>query len=105
MKRRAEALETITLAGLPDEAVPAYEAALQSVATSVDYFREEPGETWRLEAVRPQAADQPALTAALALAALVSGHEAVPSGRRSRRMAGWRGRCRVFRSSRSATGC
>ena len=76
MKRRAEALETISLSGLPDEAVPAYEAALQSVATSVDYFREEPGETWRLEAVRPQAADQVALTAALALAALVSGHEA-----------------------------
>ena len=79
MKRRAEILETITLCGLPDEAVPAYEAALQSVATSVDYFREEPGETWRLEAVRPQAADQPALTAALAVAALVSGHEAVPT--------------------------
>ena len=79
MKRRAEPLETITLAGLPDEAVPAYEAALQSVATSVDYFREEPGETWRLEAVRPQAADQPALIAALALAALVSGHEATPT--------------------------
>ena len=79
MKRRAEILETISLSGLPDEAVPAYEAALQSVATSVDYFREEPGETWRLEAVRPQAADQAPLTAALALAALVSGHEAVPS--------------------------
>jgi len=79
VKRRAEVLETITLSGLPDEAVPAYEAALQSVATSVDYFREEPGETWRLEAVRPQAADQAALTAALAVAALVSGHEAVPT--------------------------
>lgn len=78
-KRRAEPLETITLAGLPDEAVPAYEAALQSIASSVDYFREEPGETWRLEAVRPQAADQAALTAALALAALVSGHEVTPS--------------------------
>ncbi len=79
MKRRAEILETITLSGLPDEAVPAYEAALQSVATSVDYFREEPGETWRLEAVRPQAADQPELIAALALAAMVSGHEALPT--------------------------
>lgn len=78
MKRRAEILETITLSGLPDEAVPVYEAALQSVATSVGYFREEPGETWRLEAVRPQSADRGALTAALALAALVSGHEAVP---------------------------
>lgn len=79
MKRRAEALETISLSGLPDEAVPVYEAALQSVATSVDYFREEPGETWRLEAVRPQAADQAALTGALALAAMVTGFEAALS--------------------------
>ena len=61
MKRRAVELETITLTGLPDEAVPAYEAALQSVARSVGYFREEPGETWRLEAVREQGADPAAL--------------------------------------------
>jgi len=28
---RAPALETITLSGIPDEAVPTYEAALESV--------------------------------------------------------------------------
>ncbi len=77
-RRRPDPLETITLAGLPDEAVPAYEAALESLAASVAYFREEPGETWRLEAVRAQGADAAALAAALALAAAVSGHTALP---------------------------
>lgn len=76
MKRRADPLETITLSGLPDEAVPAYEAAFQSLAASVSYFREEPGETWRLEAVRAQGADAALLEAAMALAGAVSGHHA-----------------------------
>ncbi|RVT98560.1 50S ribosomal protein L11 methyltransferase [Rhodovarius crocodyli] len=78
MKRRALELETITLTGLPDEAVPAYEAALQSIARSVGYFREEPGETWRLEAVREKGADPAELATALTIAALVSGHTAEP---------------------------
>ena len=78
MRRRADPLETITLAGLPDEAVPAYEAAFQSLAASVSYFREEPGETWRLEAVRAQGADAIALEAALAIAAAICGHQATP---------------------------
>ncbi|MDW8313895.1 MAG: 50S ribosomal protein L11 methyltransferase [Rhodovarius sp.] len=77
--RRADPLQAITLSGLPEAAVPAYEAALQSVAASVAFFREEPGESWRIEAVRPASADRAALEAALALAAAVSGHAAEPS--------------------------
>lgn len=87
--RHAVELETLTLAGLPDEAVPAHEAALQSVCRTVDYFREEPGETWRMEAVWERNGDEAALAAALALAALVSGHDPGPPERHATEAEGW----------------
>lgn len=77
MKKHPAQLETLVLDQLPDEAVPAYEAALLAVSATVALFRDEPKDTWRIEAVREVLADQDALTAALALAAGLSGHEVV----------------------------
>ncbi len=87
--RRAVELETLTLAGLPDAAVPAHEAALQSVCRTVGYFREEPGETWRMEGVWERDGDEGALAAALALAALVGGHDPGPPARHATAAEGW----------------
>ncbi|MFC0409228.1 50S ribosomal protein L11 methyltransferase [Roseomonas elaeocarpi] len=82
-------LETLVLRGLPDEAVPVYEAALQSLCRTVSYFREEPGETWRLEGVWEQNGDEAALAAALALAGMVSGHDAGTPERHETEAEGW----------------
>ncbi|WP_191085277.1 50S ribosomal protein L11 methyltransferase [Roseococcus microcysteis] len=76
MKRHIQPLETLILDQLPDEAVPAYEAALQAVSATVALFRDEATDTWRIEAVREATADQDALSAALALAAGLTGHDA-----------------------------
>ena len=72
-RRRAEPLEVLIIEGLPEAAIPAFEAALQTVCATVAYFREEPAETWRLEGVREAGARDDELEGALALAALVSG--------------------------------
>jgi ribosomal protein L11 methyltransferase len=74
-RRRTEPLEVLAIEGLPEAALPAFEAALQTVCATVAYFREEPAETWRLEGVREAGAGEEALEGALALAALVSGIE------------------------------
>lgn len=88
MKRRPQALETLVLDGLPEEAVPTYEAALLSVSATVALFRDEATDTWRIEAVREAAADAGALSAALALAAGLTGHEAAPE-RHATEADGW----------------
>ncbi|MFT8246285.1 50S ribosomal protein L11 methyltransferase [Roseomonas sp. BN140053] len=89
-QRHPVELETLTFSNLPDEAVPAYEAALQSVCRTVGYFRELPHEeTWRIEAVWDRNGDEAALTAALSLAALVSGHDAGPPARHDTDAEGW----------------
>ncbi|MBY0337617.1 MAG: 50S ribosomal protein L11 methyltransferase [Acetobacteraceae bacterium] len=80
MRRREPKLETLVLDGLPDEAVPAYEAALLQVCATVAMFRDEAADTWRLEAVREAGAGEAELSAALALAAAVTGHAARPDG-------------------------
>jgi ribosomal protein L11 methyltransferase len=74
--RRADPLETIWVDALPEDAVPSYEAAFQTVCRSVALFLDEATDTWRVEGVRPQGADDDALEGALALAALVTGHDA-----------------------------
>jgi ribosomal protein L11 methyltransferase len=71
--RRADPLETIWLDALPEQAVPAFEAALQRVCPSVAIFRDEATDTWRVEGVRPCGQGDEELAGALALAALVSG--------------------------------
>ncbi|WP_043334585.1 50S ribosomal protein L11 methyltransferase [Belnapia moabensis] len=72
-RRRAEPLELLTIEGLPEPALPTFEAALQTVCATVAYFREEPAETWRIEGVREAGARDDELAGALALAALVTG--------------------------------
>jgi ribosomal protein L11 methyltransferase len=72
-RRHAQNLETIWLDALPEEAVPAVEAALQRVCRSVAYFLDEPTDTWRVEGVREEGAKEDDLTAALALVGLMTG--------------------------------
>lgn len=77
MKKHPAPLETLVLDQLPEAAVPSYESALLAVSATVALFRDEATDTWRIEAVREALADQDCLNAALALAAGLSGHEAV----------------------------
>jgi ribosomal protein L11 methyltransferase len=70
------ALETLRLSGLPEEAVPTYVAALESVCRSVAFTLEEATGRWTLEAVRAKGEKEAELAAALAVAAEVSGHVA-----------------------------
>lgn len=88
MKKHPAQLETLVLDQLPEEAVPSYESALLAVSATVSLFRDEATDTWRIEAVRDTQADQDALTAALALAAGLSGHEA-PMTRSLTESDGW----------------
>lgn len=85
---RAPALETITLSGIPDEAVPTYEAALDSVCRSVAFSLDEASGHWTLEAVRGQGVKEAELQGALALAAAVTGHVA-EAGRVPVEAEGW----------------
>jgi ribosomal protein L11 methyltransferase len=85
---RGPALETITLSGIPDEAVPTYEAALGSVCRSVAFSLDEATGNWTLEAVRGQGVKEAELQAALALAAAVTGH-AAEAGRAPVDADGW----------------
>ena len=88
--RWAIPLETLVLTSIPDEAVPYYEAALESLCRTVGYFREPPlEETWRLEGVWEQNGDEAALSAALALAAAVSGFDAGMPERHPTEAEGW----------------
>lgn len=88
MKRHVQPLETLVLDRLPEHAVPTYEAALLSVSATVALFRDEPTDTWRIEAVREATADPEALASALALAAGLTGHEA-PLERHATEADGW----------------
>lgn len=75
MNRHPPTLETLTLDGLPEEAVPAFEAALQTVCPSVGYFKDDATDTWKLEAVRETGSGDDELLPALVLAAALSGIE------------------------------
>lgn len=69
---RSAALETVYVT-VPLEAVPLYEAALETTCSAVgSFFEDEDAGIWRVEGVK-SAGDVPALTAALALAAAASG--------------------------------
>ncbi|RYI98994.1 MAG: hypothetical protein EON47_18065, partial [Acetobacteraceae bacterium] len=74
-RRRTEPLEVLSIDGLPEDALPAFEAAFQTVCATVGYFKDDPTETWRIEGVREAGAGDDELTGALAIAALVSGIE------------------------------
>lgn len=74
-RRRPASLETISV-DVPEAALEAYEAALSSACATVGIFRDDQTGDWRVEGVKPVGADEPKLTAALALAAAASGVEA-----------------------------
>ena len=75
MKRRAGPLETVSVI-VPEEALEAYEAALDAVCETVGFFlADEDRRIWRVEGVRA-VGDEGKLEAALALAAAASGASA-----------------------------
>lgn len=76
---RGPALETLAIDGLPEHAVPAYEAAFGTVCSTTGYFRDEASDTWRVEGVRPAGRGDAALEGALALAALVTDLDPAPA--------------------------
>jgi ribosomal protein L11 methyltransferase len=65
-------LETVAVT-VPEAALEAYEAALASACDTVGFFRNHATGDWRVEGVKPVGAKDPDLTAALALAALLTG--------------------------------
>jgi ribosomal protein L11 methyltransferase len=86
-QRHTTPLETIAL-DVPEAALEAYEAALASVCATVGFFRDQKTGDWRVEGVKPIAAAEPELTAALALAAALTGI-AVPIQRTPTPAEGW----------------
>ena len=87
-RRHATDLETIHVT-VPDDAVDAYERALASVCRTVGIFEADDSQTiWRIEGVKDAGADEPALAAALSIAASISG-VAAPLGREHTEAEGW----------------
>ncbi len=92
MSTRPIELETISVA-VPPAALVAYSAAIGSVCAALGQFHDEASGIWVVEGVKPRGAAEAPLTAALALAALVSGTEA-PLRRRPVPADGWLARTR-----------
>lgn len=65
-------LETVSV-NVPEDALEAFEAALSSACDTVGFFRDEDTGDWRVEGVKQVGINEPELTAALALAATISG--------------------------------
>ncbi len=87
LPRHATALETVFLT-VPPEALEAYEAALAEACGTIGFFHDEEANLWTVEGVKEKGAHEAELTAALALAALVTGFEATPT-RRPTETEGW----------------
>ena len=66
----------------------AYEAAIGQVCGTVGFFLDDATGLWTVDGVKDQGAGEPELAAALALAALATGHEAIPA-RRATEAEGW----------------
>jgi ribosomal protein L11 methyltransferase len=81
-------LETVWVE-VPEDALDAYESALASACRTVGFFfADEEARIWRVEGVKEQGVNEGALTAGLALAALVTGVEA-NLGRAPTEVGGW----------------
>jgi ribosomal protein L11 methyltransferase len=93
MNRHPQPLECLSLT-VPDAALEAYEAALGCACETVGFFRDHATGTWRLEGVRAVGAKENELTAALALAAMVTGVTRLPA-RTPTRADGWLERTRA----------
>jgi ribosomal protein L11 methyltransferase len=77
MMRHAGLLETV-FAIVPEAAVPAYEAALGLVCSTVGFFvADEDEKTWRVEGVKPVGEKDDLLASGIAVAALTTGVDAV----------------------------
>jgi ribosomal protein L11 methyltransferase len=74
MRASAAALETISVK-VPEAALETFEAALGSVCATVGFFRDQASAWWRVEGVKPVGEGDAALTAALVLAAALTGVE------------------------------
>lgn len=85
--RHATALETVTVI-VPEEALEAYEAALAEACGTVGFFKDDDTGLWHVEGVKDRGANEPALAAGLALAALVTGFDATPT-RQATEAEGW----------------
>ena len=86
-QRHTTKLETIAL-DVPESALEAYESALATVCATVGFFRDQKTGDWRIEGVKPIATAEPELTAALALAAALTG-VAAPIQRTPTPAEGW----------------
>ncbi len=86
-RRHATPLETVFVT-VPEDALEAYEAALDSACDTVGFFRDNVTGDWRVEGVKPVGANEPELAAALMLAELVTGI-AVPLERAATEAEGW----------------
>ena len=71
-RRSQPSLETIAV-HVPESALEAYEAALSTVCAAVGFFRDAATGDWQIEGVKEVGNHEPELTAALALAASVTG--------------------------------
>ena len=72
--RRATTFEKISI-DVPEVGFVAYEAALSSACSAVSFFCDQETGVWRVEGLRPAGRSRPVLSAALALAARISGIE------------------------------
>ena len=88
-RHHAAPLETLSIEGLPEGAVPAFEAALQTVCATVGLFRDEATDTWRVEGVREAGAGDEELAGALALASAAAGIESPALRAASVEAEGW----------------
>jgi len=86
-RRHATPLETVAVT-VPEDALEAYEAALNSACDTVGFFRDVATGDWRVEGVKPVNTNEAELNAALMLAELVSG-VSVPLERVSTEAEGW----------------
>ena len=86
-RRHATPLETVWVT-VPEDALEAYEAALNSACDTVGFFRDDVTGDWRVEGVKPVGAKESELAAAALLAALVTG-VSVPLERASTEAEGW----------------
>ena len=77
MKRQPRKLECVAVT-VPEDALEAYEAALESVCETVGFFRDHATGIWRIEGIRGMGENQNELTAALALAAMLTGVTVAP---------------------------
>lgn len=80
--RHATQLETVSIT-VPEDALEAYEAALGVACGTVGFFLDEDTGLWTLEGVKDRGANEGDLTAALALAAMLTGFTATPERART----------------------